>query len=247
MRPVEFFNIFNPFSFESKQAALKFKNLDLLKKIAVIALTVLTTLATCFMVGLAGVLVFRVMVDKFASKQHYNSSTAEKIQNKIALPIILPLKQKDKDNGEESQENSVSFNVLPPEQNNIGLELAKNEEKSQESSALPDILPPEQNNKGLELAKKWAWKVVPYAVPQAKLPLALFRAGATVKEAVDRYYEGDTLGSIKKVAPLVVGTAAIAYGGPVVAAATTAYQAYSLVNLISDTYNHLNEEPIFSS
>lgn len=96
-------------------------------------------------------------------------------------------------------------------------------------------------DKGTELAKKWALKAFTEAVPVAKVPLQLYKAGTTAQDAVECYNNGDTLGLLKKAAPLVVGTAAMAIGGPVIGGAIAAYQAYALVNLVSETVDYWNQ------
>ena len=88
-----------------------------------------------------------------------------------------------------------------------------------------------QTDKGLSLAHRWGMKVVPEIFPELKAPLAIMKTGQVITDAVEKYQEGDAFGAIKKVAPLAIGGGLLWMGGPVVAAAFTAYKAYNLANL----------------
>jgi hypothetical protein len=198
MRAVEFFNSFNPCSFDARNARQKFINLKLKNKVAVIALTVLVALATVWMLGFGAVPFFRIMVDKLSPKQRcearYEAYFVPNIRSAPPVPRTPP----------QPQEKTT----------------------------------PEYDAKTMNLAKRWALKIVPEVMPMAKLPLQIVKSGATVKEAVDCYTNGDYVGLAKKAAPLVVGATAMAYGGPTVAAIGAAYQAYSLAHLAYETVTH---------
>lgn len=99
-----------------------------------------------------------------------------------------------------------------------------------------------QTDKGLSLAHRWGMKVVPEIFPELKAPLAIMKTGQVITDAVEKYQEGDAFGAIKKVAPLAIGGGLLWMGGPVVAAAFTAYKAYNLANLIFDSVNYLEDE-----
>lgn len=98
-----------------------------------------------------------------------------------------------------------------------------------------------QEGKALNLAKKWGLKLAPEVFPELKAPLQILKSGTVLKDAYDNYQSGDTLGALKKVAPMAVGGGLLLMGGPTAAAAFGAYKMYTLANLIYDTATYFSD------
>lgn len=222
-----FFSYFNPFSNEFKQAAEDFGHLSTLKKITVVALSILSGLATFFILGLGSCAVFRLLVNAFTPQQNRVSSISDS-----DYPDLPP----------SQEEIIVSEESFSYEEDSVYLSPESSSEESIDEcdTVIEDNDCPE--NAGVKLAKRWGLKILPVVLPEAKLPLQVLKIGDTLSEASAAYQNGDSLKAAKLIAPLALGGAAMAYGGPAVAMGLAAFKAYSFANLVIDTLNYARDD-----
>lgn len=92
---------------------------------------------------------------------------------------------------------------------------------------------------GRRLALRWGKRIVGAVCPPAALALQAVETIQTTTSACDDLQQGDMATAARRVAPMAIGAAAAAIGGPVVAAGMAAYSAIRTADLVSSTVNYV--------